>query len=139
MGKYSYKKNYFFILKFGIKVVCNEYNILRNKTKGDVNMMEITKNEMKELLVNDVDLQEIVSDLEINSEWLNRKQCLELSSFDAYNPKWIQIVESYTTIKRVFGVEYMTKEYIVWTDDMDECMRMVKDDIKYLAYLKFVR
>ena len=120
-------------------MVCNEYNILRNKTKGDVNMMEITKNEMKELLVNDVDLQEIVSDLEINSEWLNKKQCLELSSFDVYNPKWIQIVDRYTTKKKVFGQEYTTVEYIVWADDMDECMRMVKDDIKYLAYLKFVR
>ena len=102
-------------------------------------MMEITVNEMKEMLLNDKDLQEIVSDLEINAEWLNRKKCLELSSYDAFNSKWIQIVESYTTIKRVFGVEYPTKEYIVFTDDMDECMRMTKDDIKYLAYLKFVR
>ena len=53
-------------------------------------MMEITVNEMKEMLLNDKDLQEIVSDLEINAEWLNRKKCLELSSYDAYNPKWIQ-------------------------------------------------
>ena len=102
-------------------------------------MMEITVNEMKEMLLNDKDLQEIVSDLEINSEWLNRKKCLELSSFDAYNPKWIQIVDRYVTTKKVFGVEYSTVEYIIFTDDMDECMRMTKDDIKYLAYLKFVR
>lgn len=102
-------------------------------------MMEMTVNEMKEILVNDVDLKEIVSDLEINAEWLNRKQCLELSSYDAYNPKWIQIVDRYTTKKKVFGQEYSTVEYIIWTDDMEECMRMTKDDIKYLAYLKFVR
>ena len=102
-------------------------------------MMEITVNEMKEMLLNDKDLQEIVSDLEINSEWLNRKKCLELSSYDAYNPKWIQIVDRYVTTKKVFGQEYSTVEYIIWTDDMDECMRMTKDDIKYLAYLKFVR
>ena len=102
-------------------------------------MMEITVNEMKEMLLNDKDLQEIVSDLEINAEWLNRKKCLELSSFDINNGRYIQIVDRYITTKKVFGVEYSTVEYIVWTDDMDECMRMVKDDIKYLAYLKFVR
>ena len=103
-------------------------------------MMEITVNEMKEMLLNDKDLQEIVSDLEINAEWLNRKKCLELSSFDAFNPKWIQITDRYTTKKSVFGQEYTTIEYIVWADDMDdECMRMTADDIKYLAYLKFVR
>ena len=102
-------------------------------------MMEITVNEMKEMLLNDKDLQEIVSDLEINSEWLNRKKCLELSSYDAFNPKWIQITDRYTTKKSVFGQEYTTIEYIVWADDMDECMRMTKDDIKYLAHLKFVK
>ena len=110
-----------------------------DKTKGIDNMMEITVNEMKEMLLNDKDLQEIVSDLEINAEWLNRKKCLELSSYDAYNPKWIQIVDRYVTTKKVFGVEYSTVEYIIFTDDMDECMRMTADDIKYLAYLKFVR
>ena len=112
---------------------------LDKNRKDLIDMMEMTVNEMKEILVNDVDLQEIVSDLEINAEWLNRKQCLELSSYDAYNPKWIQIVDRYVTTKKVFGQEYSTVEYIIFTDDMEECMRMTKDDIKYLAYLKFVR